>query len=182
MVKRWSGIFLDHIKEEEQKNINFSSHQIGRGRVVFGIYFYNYYYLLESFFRFLLREIPLLSGKPHTSWIRHITPRLRLPIHLPVSVSPSTIPTPSFTVGPSTFLETWSWAITSQDRFVLVERSHFPRVSPWSRPSPIPCNVTGVSRGRIPITVHSTGLHGCHPSVSNRNICGLVVLIRFLTR
>ena len=29
-----------------------------------------------------------------------------------------------------------------------------------SRPSPIPCNVAGVSRGRIPITVPSTGLHG----------------------
>ncbi len=69
-----------------------------------------------------------------------------------------------------------------KDRFVLVERSHFPRVSHCSRPSPIPCNVAGVSRGRIPITVHSTCLHGCHPSVSNSNICGLAVLIRLSTR
>jgi hypothetical protein len=69
-----------------------------------------------------------------------------------------------------------------KDRFVLVERSHFPRVSHSSRPSPIPCNVAGVSRGRIPITVYSTGLHGCHPSVSNSNICGLLVLIRCSTR
>jgi hypothetical protein len=29
-----------------------------------------------------------------------------------------------------------------------------------SRPSPIPCNVAAVSRGRIPITVSSTCLHG----------------------
>jgi hypothetical protein len=41
-------------------------------------------------------------------------------------------------------------------RFVLVERSHYPRVSHCSRPSPIPCNVSGVLRGRIPITVPST--------------------------
>jgi hypothetical protein len=47
-----------------------------------------------------------------------------------------------------------------KSRFVLVERSHFPRVSHCSRPSPIPCNVAGVSRGRIPITVPSTCLHG----------------------
>jgi hypothetical protein len=49
-----------------------------------------------------------------------------------------------------------------KDRFVLVEGSHsFPLVGrSLSRPPPIPCNVTGVSRGRIPITVSSTCLHG----------------------
>jgi hypothetical protein len=49
-----------------------------------------------------------------------------------------------------------------KDRFVLVGRSHsFPLVGCFpSRPSPIPCNVTGVSQGSIPITVTSTCLHG----------------------
>jgi hypothetical protein len=66
-----------------------------------------------------------------------------------------------FFLGKCTFQRYTDDSHLPKGRFVLVGRFHsFPLVgcSP-TRPSPIPCNVSGVSRGRIPITVSSTCLH-----------------------
>ena len=130
-------------------------------------------------------SFPLFSGKLRTTWMWHINPPLPLCPQRQCSTSPSQFVTscplrPSqlrlhmslglsswgLSVSLSMSLWTRGWVLTmylSSTRWRLppYPKEDSCRSGVPSRPFPIPCNVTGVSLGRIPITVRLTCLHGC---------------------